>query len=110
MRKNDDSWDLKSVNPLKDISQELRDPDNLNLSEQKKDRFTQDTRFRKLFSYWIIVIIPIWLILTILLMFFTGFGLTTFSDAAIVALLTTTTANVLGLAFIVLKGMFPEGR
>ena len=44
------------------------------------------------------------------LMFFTGFRLTSFSDGVIVALLTTTTANVLGLAFIVLKGMFPEGN
>lgn len=32
------------------------------------------------------------------------------NDAVLVTLLATTTANVLGLAFIVLKGLFSNGR
>lgn len=39
--------------------------------------------------------------------FFGGFSLCELSDVVLSTLLATTTANILGLAYIVLKGMFP---
>lgn len=110
MKQTDFDWILDDIDPMAGLSPTLQDPDKNDLGEQKKARFEQDTKFRKHFSNWVMAIVPSWLLLTMTLMFFTGFRLTSFSDGVIVALLTTTTANVLGLAFIVLKGMFPEGN
>lgn len=110
MKQSDENWDLADFGPSETIPKEFSNPDNLSLSNQKKERFTQDTKFRKSFSEWVMWIVPLWLIGTFILMICAGLGWMTFSDAAIVALLTTTTANVLGLAHIVLKGLFPEGK
>ena len=110
MKASDFNWILDDVDPASAFSPNFQDPDKNDLAVQKKERFEQDTKFRKHFSNWVMAIVPSWLLLTMVLMFFTGFNLTSFSDGAIVALLTTTTANVLGLAFIALKGMFPEGN
>lgn len=110
MEQSEFDWIFDGPAPKAGLSPTLMDPDKNDLGEQKKARFEQDTKFRKHFSCWVMAIVPSWLFLTMALMFFTGFGLTSFSEGAIIALLTTTTANVLGLAFIVLKGMFPEGN
>lgn len=104
-----DSWVIGDTQKNDDIPQKFQNPDELDLDAQKK-RFRQDTEFRKYFSYWVMLIVPGWLVLTMVLMTCAGFGWMRFSDGAIIALLTTTTANVLGLAHIVLKGMFPEGN
>ena len=110
MELNEIKWILDDIDPPVNLPPILQNPDKNDMEEQEKERFKQDTKFRKHFSNWVMWIVPIWLLLTMMLMIFTGFGLTSFSDGAIVALLTTTTANVLGLAHIVLKGMFPEGN
>lgn len=85
-----------------------KDIDKDDIKAQKRARYRQDTHFRRWLSIWVMVIVPCWLLLVMILMYFTGFGLTSFSDTSIVALLSTTTVNVLGLAFIVLRGMFPQ--
>lgn len=110
MEMNDFNWILDDIDPSVNLPSILQNPDKNDMEEQEKERFKQDTEFRKHFSNWVMSIVPTWLGLTMVLLFLTGFGCTRFSDTVVVALLTTTTANVLGLAFIVLKGMFPEGN
>lgn len=63
---------------------------------------------------WMKKIVIAWLIFTgvivIVDLVFTAIFGKALSDAVVCALLTTTTANVLGLAVIVLKGLFPQHK
>ena len=86
------------------------DSDKNDLQEQVKERYKQDTEFRHHLSVWVMWIVPVWMILVLLLVYLTGKGKTELSDTTMVALLSTTTVNVLGLAYIVLKGIFPESK
>lgn len=80
--------------------------DEQGMAQQEKRRYEQDTDYRKHFSLWVMYIVPLWLILVIVLLYLSAFGLCSLSTAVMTTLLATTTANILGLAYIVLKGMF----
>ena len=80
--------------------------DDSSLEEQKRARYEMDTQFRSEFSYWVMIIIPVWLVLILVIVFLQGFRIFRLSPTETVALLATTSANVLGLAYIVLKGFF----
>lgn len=82
------------------------DVDKSSIEEQILVRYKMNTEYRKKFSEWVIYIIPIWLGLVLFVFVLHGARLLRFESAEIVALLATTTANVLGLAFIVLRGFF----
>ena len=86
------------------------DIDKGSLEEQILLRFKLDTEYRKKFSEWVIYIIPIWLGLVLLVFILHGLRILRFESSEIIALLATTTANVLGLAFIVLKGFFGDNK
>lgn len=94
-----------SVKPTLNVNHDKDD-----LEEQSKRRYEQDTKFRKHLAVWVMIIVPTWMALVLVIVFFNGFSLTDLSDTAMVALLSTTTVNVLGLAYIVLKGIFPESK
>lgn len=110
MASNDIDVDMQwqGVAPSQPTENINRDTDNL--EDQVKIRYAQDTKFRHHLSVWVMLIVPIWMGFVLLLIASNGFGWTCLSDTALVALLTTTTANVLGLAYIVLKGIFPESK
>ena len=106
MTKQKDSFsglDLRSENGVH-ISPDsnLGDIDDKNLSE--------DTQFRKHLARWVMWIIPIWLFIVIAILVFCGIGLFSLGPEILIALLATTTINVLGLANIVLKGIFPNRK
>ena len=84
--------------------------DNNDLKQQKGERYKQDTKYRKHLTCWVMHIVSLWLFLVIILVYFCGFNLCWLSDWAITALLGTTTANILGLAYIILKGMFQTNK
>lgn len=86
------------------------DFDELTVGQQKAKRYSQNTKYRRLFSNWVMWIVPSWLLGVLLLVILCGLQFMTLSDQVLVALLATTTANILGLAYIVLKGMFPQGK
>lgn len=88
----------------------LEDVDDKSMREQRKARFSQDTRFRKHLANWVMTIVPSWLFLVIVILFFDGFNLLKLQTEVLITLLATTTVNVLGLAYIVLKGIFPESN
>ena len=73
------------------------------------ERFRQDTNDRKILTRWVICTVSVWLGLVIILLFCIGRGLE-ISDTVACVLLGTTTLNILGLAYIVLKGLFPESK
>lgn len=68
----------------------------------------QDREQRKQFSIWIFGIVCVYLLIVLVLLYLTGFSLTILSDTVLVSLLTTTTANVIGLLVIVARYLFPR--
>lgn len=74
-------------------------------SDLKKDRYRKDTIHRYRLVITVMAIIILWLLCVMALLFLSLFR-SRLSDAVLIALLGTTTFNVLGLAVIVLKGFF----
>ena len=83
------------------------DSDNLKLQKQKleNNRYHSDTSDRKWLAIWTAVVVSLWLsaVMGVLVYNNQFFCL---SDEVLIALLGTTTLNVLGLSFIVLRGHF----
>lgn len=94
--------DGNGINPIG-----IDDIDTSSLKDQEKIRYSQDTKYRKHLTQWVMHIVPIWLLGIFFVVCMCASKIWELTDIAFSALLTTTTANILGLAYIVLKGMFP---
>jgi len=110
MTKQKDSFsglDLRSENGVH-ISPDsnLGDIDDKNLSEQIRERYSQDTQFRKHLARWVMWIIPIWLFIVIAILVFCGIGLFSLGPEILIALLATTTR----FSQYRIKGYFPEPK
>ena len=81
-------------------------PDDGGLGRQKSWRYYHDTIHRKHLICWVMWIIPIWLVAVLAIVAF--MDVSRVSDTVKTTLLVTTTANVIGLALVVLKGVFPK--
>ncbi|MDH6305182.1 hypothetical protein M2459_002279 [Parabacteroides sp. PF5-5] len=82
------------------------DIDLLNLDDQRKERYKQNTRHRGILSKWVMFVVSIWLLLVMCLLFLNKpLGLDLEGDV-IKTLLTTTTINILGLPLIILRSLF----
>lgn len=68
-------------------------------------RFESDTEWRCRLSWWVIGLDSVWVIAVILILVFNSSCLH-IDTSVLITLLGTTTLNVLGLAFIVLRGLF----
>lgn len=66
----------------------------------------QDREQRKKFSFWIFMFVCVYMALALVILILSGFGILDMSDGVVVALLTTTTANVIGLFAVVAKYLF----
>lgn len=97
--------DTNDVRPLN-----INDVDNSSIKGQEKIRYSQDTKYRKHLTQWVMFIVPIWLAGVFFVICKCASKVWFLSDIALSALLTTTTANILGLAYIVLRGMFPQKK
>jgi hypothetical protein len=102
---------VESVTSLSKYPLDL-DIDHLDIRKQKLglDRYRQDTDERKLLSHWVVIVVSSWLFLTLLVLAFNHPWCLNLSDVVCCMLLGTTTVNILGLAYIVLKGLFPENK
>ena len=74
----------------------------------EEERYKSDTQERERIAGWVKVIIPCWLGITAAILVFKGLKVFYLSDTVLGILLGTTTANVLGLGYIVLKGLYPN--
>lgn len=86
----------------------VQDVDKSPLEEQIKERYKQNTHHRFVLVKWMMWIVGGWLFITagiVITQLCIKKGL---SDTILCTLLSTTTINVLGLAVIVLKGLFKE--
>ena len=93
-----------------DPDNKLGSVDESSLEDQRRARYIMNTRFRSEFSYWVMVLIPAWLFMVLVIIILQGFRVIRLDSTETVALLATTSANVLGLAYIVLKGFFGNNQ
>lgn len=99
----DQNWDI----PIEDIGGQddrLKGIDDYDLRKQEAIRYKEDTIHRKTLVKWMMIVVSIWLG-GVLLITASSYWLK-ISPSVIMTLLATTTANVLGLAHIILKGLF----
>lgn len=74
--------------------------------QEELDGKQQDRKQRKVFAQCIFGLVCAYLLVVLVVIFFVGFGLMTLSDIVLNVLLTTTTANVIGIFVIVAKYLF----
>ncbi len=82
------------------------DVDTLSLEEQEKKRYGQDTKYRKILAHWVMFVVTGWLLCVLFIIAFNKILNFNIDNSVCITLLATTTVNVLGLAFIVLNGIF----
>lgn len=68
----------------------------------------QDREQRKKFAAWIFGVVCVYILSVLTLLYIIGFSFAYLTDTVLVALLTTTTANVIGLLVIVARYLFPR--
>lgn len=76
------------------------------IKKLKSDRYSSDTQDRKWLAKWTAGVVSLWLLLVIFSVMLNELFCFNISDSVLIALLGTTTLNVLGLSFIVLRGHF----
>lgn len=80
-------------------------PDEKNWEEQRKkienNGLSQDILHRKILVFWVMGIVSLWLVAVLYIIVWRDL-----SDTVKITLLTTTTVNILGLPYIILKGLF----
>ena len=86
------------------------DIDVWSLKKQEYNRYRQDTEERKLLSHWVIWVVSVWLFLVLFAIVFNKLLCFKIEPSVSLMLLGTTTVNILGLAFIVLSGLFDVRR
>jgi hypothetical protein len=89
--------------PMLDSSE---DYDKYGIKWQHTKRFAEDTKHRKGLIRWVKIVVSIWLGLVLFVVTFNDLLHFRLHDGVLIALLTTTTINILGLAYIVLQGLF----
>ena len=89
---------------------ELMDIDNESKEQQERSRYAQDTRQRKSLARWVAWTSSLWLASVIAIITMCGLGFFNLPQSVLNVLLATTTANVLGLAFIVLRSLFMQPK
>jgi hypothetical protein len=85
-----------------------RDIDLYDIEKQKAIRYGRDTIERQRLAHWVTRTVSLWLFCVIIIIVLRGFCVLKMSDAVTCMLLGTTTINILGLAYILLKGLFPN--
>jgi len=103
----------KWIDSPKPIGNDQDIPDNIDiesLEDQKKARYRQDSKYRCIFSWWVISVVSLWLISVLIIVILLGKKVLYLDKSITITLLATTTINILGLAYIVLKGLFPESE
>lgn len=80
--------------------------DYLSKDVQYLERFNQDTKQRRILVNWMMVVVTLWLFFVLLFTIFGNVWCLKIDRQVLITLLATTTINVLGLANIILKGLF----
>ena len=102
----DDSKDPQEEEPKENLDESLRlQNDALRI---KNEDSRSNLRLRKFLAYWAAAIVSAYLAFVMYLIYLCTVCGCHQSDAVLIALLGTTTTNVLGLMFIILRGLFGD--
>lgn len=71
------------------------------------DRFS-DIKLKKLYGKWILGLLCAWVLFVIVFSFFQLYVCKRVSDEVFITLITTSTANIIGLPWIILNNLFPK--
>ena len=82
----------------------------VNSQTLKLNRYSDTSKLRKHSAYWVMIVVSLWLFLVVGIVFLCGFAVMNLEASVIIALLTTTTANILGLPLIILQGLYPKEK
>lgn len=77
-------------------------------SSLKDERYRDDTKHRKILVLWVIVLSSLWLLNVCVIMYLCGGAVFNYDTPVLITLLATTTATVLGLPLVVLRGLFEQ--
>lgn len=101
----------KSNKSIKDLDIDSDDlTEQIKLKKLESDRYSSDTKDRKWLAIWTAIVVSTWLLVVLLILIFNEKFLICLNDNVLIALLGTTTLNVLGLSFIVLRGHFTSNQ
>jgi hypothetical protein len=95
-----------SVAEVKERAQDEIEDEDLRGKKLANDGIMQDMGERKEYTHKIFVLICMWLVLVGIVLIASGNGNLHYSDSVLITLLTTTTANVIGLFVFVAKYLF----
>jgi hypothetical protein len=79
-------------------------------SEAQLKRLLDDNKARKSFSIWIFVLTVLWMFLVLMIVVQCSRGVFRLSDGVLIALITTTTANVFGFFYVVVNYLFNKDK
>lgn len=79
-------------------------------AQEKLKRLVDDNKARKSFSYWIFTVTVIWMFLVLMIVVQCGRQTIMLSDGVLIALITTTTANVFGFFYVVVNYLFNKEK
>ena len=92
--------------PAEQTNNITEDDINLELKKEELASRVQDRRQRGIFSKWIFGFMAIYMLGILAILVLVGCGVLSLSDTVLVALLTTTTAEVIGIFIVVAKYLF----
>lgn len=104
---------LENISPA-NLGRDLRDYELLDkeadLRRKEYDLHVEEVMLkqRKIYAALLFCLSLIWLLATGVFLFLAGWGKLKVADSVLIALITTTTANVLGLFYIVARWLFPH--
>lgn len=107
---------VSKVNTSETDNQEKREIDEKTTSiyhrilEARAVQLEDDNAGRRDFSRQIFTVTVIWMFLVLVLIYHVGAGNLHYSDTVLVTLITTTTANVFGFMYIVVKYLFNNNQ
>lgn len=82
----------------------------IQLMKAQLEKFRDDNKGRRTFSEIILTIVIVWMFLVLLTVACTGMGHLHLSDGVLIALITTTTANVIAMLIIVVNYLFNKDK
>lgn len=72
------------------------------------NRYSDTSTLRKYSAVWVMVVVSVWLLVVLLILTLCGASVITIQSGVLIALLGTTTANIIGLPLVLLKGLYPK--
>lgn len=103
MRTKFDNYNPNNTENLIEVGDNV---DHLSKDVQYLERFKQDTKQRKVLVRWMMWVVSIWLAVVLVCTIMGNVWCLKIDKQVLITLLATTTINVLGLANIILKGLF----